>query len=87
MVISNDSDIAEAMRLVKEQNKKKVGLLSPVDSPSNVLKQHSNFIKDKGWSPSRFPTPYNHPWNHHNKAFRMVNPKHLNSLHPEKFTK
>jgi hypothetical protein len=45
IVISNDSDICEAMRLVKEQNNKLIGLFSPVVNPLNDLKKHSSFVR------------------------------------------
>lgn len=45
VIISNDSDIAEALRLVKEQTDKKIGILTPVDRPSKELIKYADFIK------------------------------------------
>ncbi len=46
IVVSNDSDIAEAMRLVKAHTGKKVGLITPGKShPSQQLKKHADFCR------------------------------------------
>ena len=46
VLISNDSDIAESLRLVKQHHPSKaIGLLTPVDHPSAELRKHSDFIK------------------------------------------
>ena len=46
MVVSNDSDIAEAMRLVREQHGKRIGLVTPgTRRPSQQLKQHADFVR------------------------------------------
>lgn len=46
IVVSNDSDIAEAMRLVREQNGKKIGLVTPGNShPSRQLLAHADFAR------------------------------------------
>ncbi|OGV36041.1 MAG: NYN domain-containing protein [Legionellales bacterium RIFCSPHIGHO2_12_FULL_35_11] len=49
VVVSNDSDLAEAMRLVKAQHQKKLGLIfsntSQKRKPSRQLSQHADFIK------------------------------------------
>lgn len=49
VVVSNDSDLAEAMRLVKAQHKKKLGLVfantSQKRKPSRQLAQHADFMK------------------------------------------
>lgn len=46
ILISNDSDIAEALRLVRLHHpNKSIGLLSPVDSPSAELRKHTIFTK------------------------------------------
>ena len=45
VIISNDSDIAESLRLVKEQTDKKIGILTPVDRPSKELIKYADFIK------------------------------------------
>ena len=50
VVVSNDSDLAMALQLVKEQNKKTVGLIAPGAGRkgrplSKKLKQYASFIK------------------------------------------
>lgn len=46
VIISNDSDIAEAMNLVKQQHQKKIGLLLPPNcNPSKTLMRIANFVK------------------------------------------
>lgn len=47
IVISNDSDLAEPLRLVREQNGKMIGLISPLlqGHPSRELQKHAHFIK------------------------------------------
>lgn len=49
VLISNDSDLAEALRLVKGQHQKNVGLIVPGDEkkrhPSRELAKYANFIK------------------------------------------
>lgn len=49
VLVSNDSDIAEALRLVKKQHSKKIGLVFPnIDKkrkPSKQLLNHSDFVK------------------------------------------
>jgi len=49
IVISNDSDLAESMRLVKEQHKKMIGLFVPGfpknRSISRELKRYANFVR------------------------------------------
>ncbi|MDE2236170.1 MAG: NYN domain-containing protein [Gammaproteobacteria bacterium] len=48
VVVSNDSDLAEALRLVKAQNHKLIGLVTPgapARKTSYQLRQHANFIK------------------------------------------
>jgi uncharacterized LabA/DUF88 family protein len=46
VIVSNDSDLSEAMRLVKEQNKKTIGLIMPGKGhPSKELMRHANFTK------------------------------------------
>jgi len=46
VVVSNDSDLAEAMRLVKAQHKKMIGLVLPENCfPSKELIKHANFVK------------------------------------------
>ncbi len=45
VVVSNDSDLAEALRLVRAQTVKMIGLLSPVKFPSRELMQYATFVK------------------------------------------
>lgn len=45
IIVSNDSDLAEALKIVKIQLKKMVGIISPVKNPSRELMQYANFIK------------------------------------------
>jgi hypothetical protein len=47
IVISNDSDLAEPLRLIREQNDKKIGLISPLlhGHPSRELQKHAHFVK------------------------------------------
>ena len=45
VVVSNDSDLAEAFRLIRAQTKKPIGLITPVNDPSKELMKHSTFIK------------------------------------------
>jgi len=60
VVISNDSDLAEALQIVKNQLKKKIGIISPVNNPSQELLKHAAFIKKirKGvLAASQLPNP------------------------------
>ena len=45
VILSNDSDLSEAIRMVKEQNQKIIGIATPVDKPSAELIKYANFIK------------------------------------------
>jgi hypothetical protein len=45
VVITNDSDLLEPIRIVREQLGKKVGILNPHPKPSRALLQHIDFIK------------------------------------------
>ena len=46
VIISNDSDLAESLRLVKEQHKKKIGLITPGKThPSRELLKYADFTK------------------------------------------
>ena len=46
LVVSNDSDIAESMRLVKSQHGKRIGLITPgTRSPSRQLLAHADFAR------------------------------------------
>ncbi|MBI5120363.1 MAG: NYN domain-containing protein [Rhodospirillales bacterium] len=61
IVVSNDSDIAESMRLVKAHCQKRVGLLTPGSShPSRQLLAHSDFsrhIRISALQSSQLPDP------------------------------
>ena len=61
ILVSNDSDIAESIKLVKEHHKKLIGLLLPENcSPSKELIKHAHFIKTirKGaLASSQLPNP------------------------------
>ena len=43
VIISNDSDLAESVKLVRSQTTKKIGIISPFPRVSKELKQHSHF--------------------------------------------
>lgn len=49
VIVSNDSDLSESLRLVKNQNGKMIGLIFPNTNskrkPSRELSQHADFIK------------------------------------------
>jgi len=47
IVISNDSDLTEPLRLVRERNGKMIGLISPLlrGHPSRELQKHAHFVK------------------------------------------
>jgi uncharacterized LabA/DUF88 family protein len=47
VVVSNDSDLAESIRLVKTEHKKVIGIINPGEhnKPSRELIQYANFIK------------------------------------------
>lgn len=46
VIVSNDSDLAESLRLVKEQHNKTIGLFIPwKHHPSKELMKYANFIK------------------------------------------
>jgi uncharacterized LabA/DUF88 family protein len=61
VIVSNDSDLAESLRLVKEQHKKKIGLITPGKThPSRELLKYADFTKRirKGvLSASQLPDP------------------------------
>ena len=61
VVVSNDSDIAEAMRLVREQLGKRIGLVTPGSGrPSQQLKRHADFarhIRNNGLRHAQLPDP------------------------------
>jgi hypothetical protein len=63
VIVSNDSDLAESLRLVKAQNRKLIGLVTP-GAPrrktSRQLKQHADFMKpNRTWMlrTSQLPDP------------------------------
>ena len=45
VVVSNDSDLLEPIKIVREQLGKKVGILNPNKNPSRALLPHIDFIK------------------------------------------
>ncbi len=45
VVVSNDSDLLEPIRIVQGQLGKKVGILNPHPNPSRALLPHIDFIK------------------------------------------
>ena len=61
VVVSNDSDIAESMRLVKDQHGKRIGLITPgTRSSSRQLLAHANFgrrIRPNALRRSQLPDP------------------------------
>ncbi len=61
VVVTNDSDIAEAMRLVKEQHNKRVGLITPGQGrTSRQLQKHADFtrsIRPSALERSQLPNP------------------------------
>jgi uncharacterized LabA/DUF88 family protein len=59
VIVSNDSDLVEPVKIVRHELNKKVGMLNPHKRPSYSLKQHVTFIKPirKGvLRQSQFPT-------------------------------
>lgn len=61
VVVSNDSDIAEAMRLMRQQHAKRIGLLTPGRrKPSRQLLAHADFsrrIRPTALYQSQLPNP------------------------------
>lgn len=45
VIVSNDSDLLEPVRIVRNELKKPVGMLCPHKHPSFTLKSHTNFMK------------------------------------------
>jgi NYN domain len=45
VVVSNDSDLLEPIKIVREQLHKRVGILNPHPNPSRALLPHIDFIK------------------------------------------
>ncbi|HEX8197674.1 MAG TPA: NYN domain-containing protein [Pyrinomonadaceae bacterium] len=59
VMVTNDSDLLEPMRIVKQELNLPVGLVNPHKNPSFVLRQHATFIKQlrKGvLQASQFPS-------------------------------
>ena len=60
VLVTNDSDMTEAMRLVKEEfRNKRLGLITPKGRPTAGLKQYANFSKTIGegdLAAAQFPT-------------------------------
>jgi uncharacterized LabA/DUF88 family protein len=62
VVVSNDSDLLEPIRIVRAQLGKKVGILNPHPTPSRALLPHIDFIKKiraGALGASQFPTIMN----------------------------
>ncbi len=61
VVVSNDSDIAEAMRLVKQHHGKRIGLVTPgTGRPSRQLMAHADFarhVRPNALRRSQLPDP------------------------------
>ena len=58
VIISNDSDLAEAVRLVRMQTTKKIGIISPFPTTSKELSNHSHFqrkIRENALTISQLP--------------------------------
>lgn len=45
VIVSNDSDLVEPVKIVKDKLKKKVGILNPHKHPSQELLKHATFFK------------------------------------------
>lgn len=45
VIVTNDSDLAEAVKIVRYELRLIVGMITPHQKPSIVLKQHVNFMK------------------------------------------
>lgn len=59
VVISNDSDLLEPIRIVQRELGKPVGVFNPQKHPSVVLRQEARFfktIRPSALAQSRFPT-------------------------------
>ena len=62
VVVSNDSDLLEPIKIVRSQLSKKVGILNPHQNPSRALLPHIDFIKQirtGALGASQFPTTLN----------------------------
>jgi len=59
VVITNDSDLAEPIRIVTQEVRKKVGILSPAKHPTQELLKYASFyktIRNSVLAASQFPT-------------------------------
>ncbi|MBE7463215.1 MAG: NYN domain-containing protein [Planctomycetes bacterium] len=45
VLVSNDSDLQEPLRIVRQELQKRVGVLNPHKHPSRMLTQHAHFVK------------------------------------------
>ena len=65
VLVTNDSDMAEAMRLVKSQfPKKKLGLITPRGRPTSELRKYADFkktISDDDLKAAQFSNPVKRP--------------------------
>ena len=62
VVVSNDSDLLEPIKIVRDQLRKKVGILNPQKKPSRALRPHIDFIKQirvGALQASQFPVTMN----------------------------
>lgn len=63
VIVSNDSDLADSLRLVKEQHKKVIGLVTPgapIRKTSRQLEKYADFVKPiRTWAlkTSQLPSP------------------------------
>ncbi|EKS06894.1 NYN domain protein [Leptospira santarosai str. JET] len=58
VLISNDSDLLEPIRIIRNEFKKKIGYINPQKNTSQVLKNNSDFMKsirDTSIRQSQFP--------------------------------
>ena len=65
VLVTDDSDMAEAMRLVKSQfSKKKLGLITPRGRPTSELRKYADFkktIRDDDLKTAQFSNPVQRP--------------------------
>lgn len=45
VLVSNDSDLSEPLRIIAQEMNKKIGILNPHERPSKELQQYANFKK------------------------------------------
>jgi hypothetical protein len=63
VIVSNDSDLAESLRLVKQQSRKLLGLITPgapARKTSRQLAMHADFvrtIRPAAFASSQLPSP------------------------------